>query len=441
MDREPWLEAGLTSMTLQLDIDAHGRIAAQTDPARRALADRAGRFVLLPSAADLLVARRTPPLGGSAERPRCILAGDLSAFPIADFITFMQQSRLSGLLTVASGTAERSVAFQDGEVRSAHSTAPGERVGEVAVRLGFATEAQIAEATRSGRPIGKALVDGNVLKPNDLYKCLHEQVAAVFHALLLAKSGTFTLLDTEPERNAAPLSVSTQSLLMDGIRRIDELTLFQARIPGPSAVLRRRRPTRPVPLRPTETALLALVDGRQTVAQVATAAHLNEFDATKLLFHLCEAGFVEAVAGAAVPASSAERLPAIVAGMNELLRRVAHVVPADGRAAFLDAAQQFLWDAASPFAPLLRELSVGGDGGLDDERVQQALAALDPDALAAMDSSGAPAKVALEALRDTLFFWLFLAGERISREADEALGRAVKQRLAPLEALASAAAP
>ncbi len=423
-------------MPLHLDIDAHGRVVPQSDPARRALADRAGRFVLLPAAGDLLVARRTPATGAPAERPRCILAGDLSAFPIADFITFVHQSRLSGVLNVSCGGAERSIAFQSGEVRSAQSTAAGERVGEVAVRLGYATEAQVAEATASARPLGKVLVDRGILKPNDLYRCLHEQVMAVFHALLLCKSGTFALVDEDPERPAAPLSVSTQSLLMDGIRRIDELSLFQARIPGPRAFLRRREPTRPATLRPTENALLALVDGRQTVAEIATAAHLNEFDATKILFHLAEGGYLEAVAAPLASASPEERVPAVVTGMNQLLRSVAQTVPAGTRAAFLDAAQAFLWDESNPWAPLVRGLSVTGDGGLDEAAIQEALAALDGAALAALDPSGAPAKVALEALREALFFWLFLAGERIARDADESLGRAVKQKLAQLEALA-----
>jgi Domain of unknown function (DUF4388) len=427
-----------TPMPLHLDIDAHGRVVPQSDPARRALADRAGRFVLLPSAADLVVARRTPATASTSERPRCIVAGDLAAFPIADFIAFVHQSRLSGVLTVCAGGAERSVAFQDGEVRTAHSTVAGERIGEVVVRLGYATEAQVAEATAAAGPIGKALLERGVLKPNDLYKCLHEQVVAVFHALLLSKSGTFALVDEDPgERPAAPLSVSTQSLLMDGIRRIDELSLFKARIPGPDAFLRRREPPRPVTLRPTENGLLGLVDGRRTVAEIATAAHLNEFDATKILFHLAEAGYVEALAVPLAAASPAERVPAIVGGMNELLRAVASTIPAGGRAAFLDAAQAFLWDEANPWAPLVRGLPVAGDGGLDEAGVRRALAELDPAARAALDASGDPAKIALGALREALFFWLFLAGERIERDADEALGRDVKQRLARLEALAA----
>jgi hypothetical protein len=424
-------------MALHLDIDAHGRVVPHTDPARRALADRAGRFVLLPSASDLLVARRTPVTGALADRPRCIVAGDLSAFPIADFIAFVHQSRLSGVLTVCASGAERSIAFQGGEVRSAQSSAPGERVGEIAVRLGYATETQVGEATASGRPLGKMLVDAGIMKPADLYKCLHEQVVSVFHALLLSRSGTFALIDEDPgDRVTAPLSVSTQSLLMDGIRRIDELSLFKARIPAPDAFLRRRDPARPMTLRPTENAILALVDGRRTVAEVATLAHLNEFDATKILFHLAEAGYIEAVAAPLASAPPEERVPAVVAGMNELLRMVAQAVPAGVRAGFLDAAQGFLFDESNPWSPLVRGLSVTGDGGLDEVAVARALAALGPELLGRLDASGAPAKVALEALREALFFWLFLAGERIPRDVDEALGRTVKQKLAQLEALA-----
>jgi hypothetical protein len=426
-------------MALHLDIDAHGRVVPQGDPARRSLADRAGRFVLLPAAADLLVARRTPATDAASARPRCVLAGDLSAFPIADFVAFLQQARLSGTLTVSSGGSDRVVWFKDGEVRSAESTAPGERLGEVAVRLGYASEAQVAEAAKQhGSAVGKALVELGHLDSNALYKVLHEHVAQVFHALLLCRTGSFALVDEDPPQPLAPLTVSTQSLLMDGIRRIDELSLFRARIPGAGAVLRRRDGARPVTLRPSEIALLGLVDGRRTVAEIATGAHLNEFDATKILFHLAEAGLVEALAGAA-PSSEGDRLAAIVKGMNELLRDVAQAVPPGARAGMLDAGQRFLWDTANPYATLLRELTVAGDGGLDEERVVEAIRALSGEDLAAMDASGSRLKVAADALRDALFFWLFLVTDRIPRESDDALGRAIRPKLAPLEALATAA--
>jgi hypothetical protein len=422
------------------DIDPHGRVAPETTEARTALADLAGRFELLPGTPDLLVARRTPASGASASQPRVVFCGDLAGFPIADFIAFVHQSRLSGLLTVASPGAERSVAFKDGEVRSAQSSVPGERIGEVATKLGFVTDAQVAEASQGNRPLGKALVDRGHLSANDLWKCFHEQVTAVFHAILLSREGVFWLLDEEVvDRPGAPLAVSTQSLLMDGIRRIDELSLFQARIPGPGAFLRRREPRRVVTLKPVEQQLLALVDGRRTVAQVATAAHLNDFDATKILYHLAEAGYVEAVAEP-VPAAGdpGARVPAIAGGMDELLRTVAAAVNAEQKPFFLAAVRAHLSDERAPFSPLFRRVVPGPDGGLDQQLLLANLAALRGPAAQKVDVTGEAPRLLLDALRELLFFYLYLAGERIPREADERLGVEVKRKLLQLEGLAGA---
>ncbi len=424
-------------MPLLVDLDAHGRLVPQSDETRRALADRAGRFVLLPSAADLIVARRSPATGAPGTRPRCVLAGDLAGFPIADFVGFLHQSRLSGVLTVVAGGFERTVGFQDGEVRGAQSTAPGERIGEVAARLGYVTEAQIAAAAGAGKPMGKALVDLGLIAANDLWKCFHEQVTQVFHAILLSPSGTFFLLDEDPgERLGAPLAVNTQSLLMDGIRRIDELSLFRARIPGPDAYLRRREPKRSITLQPAETGLLALVDGRRTVAQVATAAHLSEFDATKILYHLAEAGYVEAIGEPSAPVDPAARLEAVARGMNDALRTVVAAIPEPARPAFLAAVRGFLADPQGPFTPVFARLVPAPDGALDEEVLVANVRAVPPAAAAGLPGGGEPAALLLHALRELLFFHLFLAGERIDRAADDALGRSVKRRLAAIEELA-----
>ncbi len=284
---------------MALEIDARGRVVPGSDEARRALAGRAGRFTLLPSTGDLLLLRRTPAAGDAGAKPRCVLAGDLAGVGAADLVTFVHQARLSGVLTVIAEGVERSVAFVDGEVRAARSTVAGERLGEIAVRLGLVGEAAIEAAVRAGPPIGKALVDGGHLAPAELWRCLHEQVTAIFHAMLLARAGTFFLLEEaeEPDRPAAPIAVNTQSLLMEGIRRVDELALFRTRIPGTDVAVRRRRPKGAPSLKAPERAVLALVDGRRTVGEIAAAAHLGDFDATKLLHHLSELGLVEVVDG------------------------------------------------------------------------------------------------------------------------------------------------
>jgi hypothetical protein len=420
-------------MSLLLDIDAHGRVLPETDEARRALADHAGRFAVLPSAGDLLVARRTPPAGDPAPRPRCVIAGDLAAVPIGDLVSFLHQSKLSGVLTVSAAGVERTLSFHGGEVRSAQSSAAGERIGEVAMRLGFVRPEDLEEALRGPRPIGKALVDRGFLSANDLWKCFHEQVTGVFHAILMLSSGVFAVVDEDTsERPGIPLSVSTQTLLMDGVRRIDEMSLFRARIPDAGTYLRRRDPRREVTLQAAEQALLALVDGRRTVSQIAAAAHLSEFDATKILYHLAEAGYVEAMAGPA-SADPAARLDRIARGGCDLFRTVVAAVPPDARPAVLVAVRAALADPSSPFAPLFRMVVPAADGGLDPGALLGNLAALRGAAIAKVEPSGDAARYLLDALREVLFFLLFLAGERLSPEADDALSAEVKRLLAPLE--------
>lgn len=419
-------------MPTLLDIDAHGRVVPAGGEARRALADRAGRFLLLPSSGDLLVARRTPAAGGEAARPRCVLAGDLSGVTAADLVNFVHQARLSGVLTIVTGEAERTVVLAGGEVRAARSTAPGERLGEIALRLGLVGEEQVAAVAGGGVPVGKALVDAGHLGPADLWRCLHEQVTAVFQAMLLAREGTFALVEEAPDRVAGPLSVSTQALLMDGVRRLDELALFRARIAGPEAVLRRRTPERARTLQGPERTLLALVDGRRTVAEIAAAAHLSDFDAIKLLHHLAETGQVEAVDDGAA-ASPEARLVEVMSAMNGLLRRVAAAVPEPSRGAFVSAVRTFLAGGASPHAAVWARAGHADDCALDEAAVLANLRGLRGAALARLSPAGDRARVLLDALRELLLFELFLAGERLAPEADLALGAELRRELERLE--------
>jgi Domain of unknown function (DUF4388) len=420
-------------MTRWLDIDPHGRVAPGSSEVRTALGDQAGRFEWLPSASDLLVARRVPAAGGASPRPRILLCGDLAGFPIADFIGFAHQSRLTGVLHVVSTEAERAIAFKDGEVRSSRSSVLGERIGEVALRLGFITQQQLTQAMGEQRLMGTALVDHGFLTSDDLWKCFHEQITGVFHAILLLRSGIFWLLDDDrPDLSSAPQSVSTQALLMDGIRRIDELSLFRARIPGPAAFLRRRQPARQVTLQPVEQQLLGLVDGQRTVAQVAAAAHLGEFDATKVLYHLAEAGYLEAAEEAAVVVVNAQgpRLAALAEGYADLLRLVTAAVPAPARPGFLADVTVQLRDPNAPFAPIFHGLTPAEDGAFDPVALVANVGGLQPS-----PPAGETPRLLAEALRELLFFYLFLAGERLPGLADEALGTVVRRRLTALEGL------
>jgi hypothetical protein len=74
---------------------------------------------------------------------------------------------------------------------------------------------------------------------------------------------------------------------------------------------------------------------------------------------------------------------------------------------------------------------VAPDGGLEPSALLGNMAALRP----APPGEELPRLLA-EGLRELLFFYLFLAGERLERAADQTLGTLVRRRLTALEGLA-----
>jgi hypothetical protein len=62
-----------------------------------------------------------------------------------------------------------------------------------------------------------------------------------------------------------------------------------------------------------------------------------------------------------------------------------------------------------------------------------ALAALADAEAGKLDPRGDRPRILLAALRELMFFFLFQAGERLPRDADEAISQSVKRRLEEVE--------
>ncbi len=422
-------------MTSRFSIDAKGGLKPDASETAAELAQRSGHYLLLPTAADLLCALRTPLHGGRAATPRVVLLGDASGFPLSDLIAFLSQSRWSGVLRVHTAGGERSVALKDGEVRGAASEDPADRLSEVLVRLGLATRSHVDEALREVPPskVGRALVDRGVLQAHQLWAAVSQQVSDIFHAMVLAREGVFLLVDQDvDERLQSNVQLSTQSLLMDAIRKIDELAHFRGRIPHGRVYVAKKRPS-DGKLHPDEDLLLGLATGRRTVLELAAAAHLSEFETTKVLFRLLEGGYasvseVSAVEAPPVAAAAADPAVAVVRTFNAIYAEVLAEVAHEGRGAdFLQAANVALAGQSLTAFGVLAGLQFGPDGRLPERQLLEAFAR----ARATLGSE--PVASLRAALSDVMFFLLFQAGELLESRADEELARRVKELLSGLQ--------
>ncbi len=438
-------------MSARFKIDSRGQLAPETPEAGTALGAKAGSFVLAPTAPDLVCLVRSPALGGQAAHGRVVMAGDAAGFPLSDLIAFLSQSRWTGVVRVHAPNGERSVGIKDGEVRSTSSDDPADRLGEIMVRLGYIDRDRLEEVLRDTPPskVGRALVERGMLQAHDLWKCLTHQVSEIFHAIVLSRDGAFLLLDQEPdERQGGNLQLSTQSLLMDSIRKIDELAHFRKRIPHGRMYVGKKRAS-DGKLEEDEDLVLSLVNGERTVLELGQAAKLSEFDVTKTIFRLLELGYASlsdkpltatgtAPSPSPAPAPAAVKsavLPArslspqrVIQVFNSIFREIrSEVAKQKMDREFISAANAAIAGEALSSSPVLAGLLFDATGALPEARVQEQFDKCRP------QLGSEPVASLKKALSDVMFFLLFQAGELLESRADEDLARRVKDLLATLD--------
>ena len=91
--------------------------------------------------------------------------------------------------------------------------------------------------------------------------------------------------------------VSTESLLMEGARRIDEWSRMMDRVPD-SGVVPRLAPLGDgsqsfIDLLPREWEVLSLVDGIANLRVIAQELALSEFDVAKIIYGMLMTGLIE----------------------------------------------------------------------------------------------------------------------------------------------------
>ncbi len=274
-------------------IDATGVAHPVGKVAQDALIRRQGSTLeIVPSPRHVVLMRRV----GDNEERNLWMSGEITrAGRLLDVCTMVGQSRWSGELAVTSTTATRTVFLKEGNVIGAHSTAHRERLGEMLCQYGEMTEQQVEHAVRAvgvDQRFGDAAVRLGFITRETLFRFLHRQAEQiVFEAMGVAR-GTFTFREELDEGQLMfPLSMSLQELLLEGVRRMDEMEFFRTRIPSVQHTVVRVDGKEVSPDHETYDAYLA-VNGTRTVEEIAISTGLETFEATRLVFQLIQAGAV-----------------------------------------------------------------------------------------------------------------------------------------------------
>jgi hypothetical protein len=247
------------------------------------------------------------------------LRGNLKDFALSDVFQLIALSKKTGVLRMRRRDASHgSVWFRDGDVFFAESNWRRERLGDrlVAGRRitpdALARAVQIRMAEPQGRRLGTILVDEGDISREVLEAFVREQILDTVFDLMRWEDGDFDFEITleRPEEDIG-LSVSIENIAMESGRRLEEWERIKRKVPSMDIVFKMSAAPGEAPfeisLKPIEWNLLLLIDGTRTVADLARAARINDFDVARVVYGLFSAGLLEVVGEEEVQRLRAER--------------------------------------------------------------------------------------------------------------------------------------
>ncbi|WP_429884564.1 DUF4388 domain-containing protein [Geoalkalibacter halelectricus] len=346
------------------------------------------------------------------------MTGVLGDISVVDLLSFFNMFRKTGVLRFDLPGGRKDLYLQDGEIIAALSSFPAESLGEILFGLGR-IEPEVLD--RVGRRadnqnvLVKFLLEKNLVSASDIWQAVRHQAETIIYDLLSFQEGSFSFQrKTFGQKDPFQLSMSTQNLLMEGLRRLDERQLFTRLVPSLEDFARPAG-KQTEDLSHSEGQMLAhLHGGDLSVRELIRRSGFGEFDGLRVLYHLVERGLV-LIEGEAPGASQGELgliLDAFNDGLGLLFRRLSPC-----KSDLHQEVQELLRELPQPYSYILRDARLREDGTLDSRRILANLAGLE---------EGDKMRLLADALGELLYMECHIARQVLAKEQVTELIGAVK---------------
>lgn len=349
--------------------------------------DKLGQVVLTNELQELLgdeplvnlsSSRRHLMFGREEEGEQVVMAGFLGDMIIPDLLSFFNMFRKTGILHFNLEGGEKALYFQNGEIVFATSTFPKEDLGEILFDTGKVEREALQHARdiSEGRTtLGKVLVESGAVSPKDLWLTVRTQVEGIVYQLFTIEQASYSYraktLDSE---QIIRLSMSTQNIIMEGLRRQDEGALFMRKIISLDHFPRATEKL-PADLSQDEKKFYSYARSGQVSAQdLFRKCGMREFDGMRVLYGLLEKRMLMMEEGATTEISG--DLGQVLMIYNSVLKAIYGRVIKKFEG-FPEEINHFLRDLPQPYSFVLRDVDLKEDGTLDGHRVVQNLAGLE----------------------------------------------------------------
>jgi hypothetical protein len=267
-----------------------------------------------------------------------VIRGEIETTSVPELLRSILSSGETGVLTIRNGEAVKSIYILSGRVAYASSNNPDERMGEVLLVRGKITVRSFVEASKRIRPglrLGSILVELGALEPEELIPAVEVHVKTILMDLFTWIRGeyAFVIKELDARDNVAMLNMSTENLILEGIRNTHSWQQVIRALGDVESVLVPTGSTDAntrLDLTEEEQEILAYVNGRASVEQICDLSYLSSFETCRTLWALQVLGIIrrgQAGEKAALGEGARERereldLEGIVEKFNQMFSRI-----------------------------------------------------------------------------------------------------------------------
>ena len=246
------------------------------------------------------------------------LKGNLRDFSTTQLLNLINLARKTGALTIRGQGGAAKMYFKEGKLihaslseQDSSLTSMLAKVGKITPQQSRAVEARAK--VKTDKELGLLLIQSGIANQRDIVQGVKAYVLDVVYMLFTWVDGMFHFEPNElPAEDRITVAINLENVIMEGSRRVKEWERLQDELPDLDMALKFTDypdKVRGINLSVEEWRVLAFINPRNTIRQIAQATSMNEFQIRKIVYGMLSAGLVELI-----PPEGVERRPAAGVG-------------------------------------------------------------------------------------------------------------------------------
>ncbi len=306
--------------------------------------------------------------------------GDLSEISLPDILEFLRSSGKSGILTFRQERMKKSLHIKEGNVIFASSNLPAERLGDLLLSWGMIEkdhfQQSVALLTLKKRQ-GRILVEMGAITPKQLWDGVQNQIRHIVYSLFNWDHGVFYFAEGDlPSHENITADVGITDLVVEGIRRIKNVSAVHNRFSSPNIILMRTDSTQleQIALESFEIHVLGLVNGKRTFQEICRDSEIGEPETMKVLYMLLSIGYIR-VQGSMNETPKQKELSkdeadGIIGNYNRMYSYLYRYMMREVGPITEHVLNKYLMDLKESNASILKDVFMKKDGTLDGAAIQ-----------------------------------------------------------------------